>query len=58
VKVRLSVIRGWTDGGWTRYDAEIELPDKTPLETVEAHERTILRALDEQAHTCGEDDDE
>jgi hypothetical protein len=47
--------------GERAYEATVELPDKTPLETIEAHARTMLGILADQAgRDCegGEDEDE
>lgn len=42
----------------TRYEAEIECDRGTTLEQAEASVRTLLRALDRQAHEAGADEGE
>lgn len=39
------------------YEYEVILPDKTPLEQVEAHLKNMLRTLDEQAAADTDEDD-
>ena len=42
------VCREDPEGSWS-YECEVELPEKTTLEELEAHAKTMLRILDEQA---------
>ena len=45
--------------GERSYDSTVELPDKTSLEVIEAHARSMIRILADQAKTdCEEDDDD
>ena len=56
MRVELSVVAVGPDGIERSYDYSVTIPDKTPLDQVEAHAKSMLRILDEQANE-GEDDD-
>jgi hypothetical protein len=45
--------------GERSYDSSVELPDKTPLEVIEAHARSMIRILADQAVAdCEVEDDD
>jgi hypothetical protein len=58
MKIRLSVTRCFESGTWARYDAEVDCEARTTMEAAEAHARTLLRVLDEQAFSQPEGDGE
>jgi hypothetical protein len=58
MRITFTVRHQATDGERS-YDSTVELPDKTSLEVIEAHARSMIRILADQANAdCEVEDDD
>lgn len=58
MRIELSVHAVGCDGVERSYEYSITFPDTTPLEQIEAHNKSMLRILDTQANVENPKDDD